>query len=242
MTFQASSPETADSPHLEEALGTDPMPLIHFALDLLDVAILLADIEGRIVFANRAASRLLGRRSGLAVQHGRLRARTSAATQALLCRIRAAAGAEPHPDSSQATIALPTASGRPLMTLVLPCREEGTSGSVAPFAILFVGDGAGVAGINERYLSIAYDLTPAEARLLRLLLAGQRLADCARDAHITLLTAKGYLKQIFSKTGARRQADLVRLVLSDPVPRLIAMPQARPASNEAAVGHASNAR
>jgi DNA-binding CsgD family transcriptional regulator len=68
-------------------------------------------------------------------------------------------------------------------------------------------------------------LTPAETRLLRSLLDGKRLADYARDADIGLFTAKGYLKQIFSKTGASRQADLVRLVLADPILRLVAMRQ-----------------
>jgi len=46
------------------------------------------------------------------------------------------------------------------------------------------------------------------------------LTDHAEGAGITLNTAKTHLKQIFAKTGSRRQSDLIRLILADPVLRL----------------------
>jgi len=76
--------------------------------------------------------------------------------------------------------------------------------------------------IDERHVALAYGLTRAETRL-GALLDGKRLGDYAREAGITLFTAKGYLKQIFIKTGVNRQADLVRLILGDPALRLVAM-------------------
>jgi len=59
-----------------------------------------------------------------------------------------------------------------------------------------------------------FGLTNAEARLLAALATGERLADYAAGAGITLTTAKSHLAAIFSKTGERRQVDLVRHVLT----------------------------
>jgi DNA-binding CsgD family transcriptional regulator len=62
-----------------------------------------------------------------------------------------------------------------------------------------------------------YGLTPAEARLTMALLAGRRLADYAAEQKISLNTAKYYLKEVFTKTGHTRQADLLRDLLINPV-------------------------
>ncbi len=57
-----------------------------------------------------------------------------------------------------------------------------------------------------------YRLTPAEARLAQALSGGEALAEAASRFAITAATARSQLKAIFAKTGATRQADLVRLV------------------------------
>jgi DNA-binding CsgD family transcriptional regulator len=63
-----------------------------------------------------------------------------------------------------------------------------------------------------------YRLTPAEARLAEALMAGNRLRDAADQLEITEGTARSYLKRVLRKTGAQRQSDLVRVVLSGLVP------------------------
>jgi DNA-binding CsgD family transcriptional regulator len=57
----------------------------------------------------------------------------------------------------------------------------------------------------------AFDLTPAETRVLASLLAGRTLAETAVALDIAPSTAKTHLDNIFSKTGVTRQADLMRL-------------------------------
>jgi DNA-binding CsgD family transcriptional regulator len=60
-----------------------------------------------------------------------------------------------------------------------------------------------------------FDLTPAEARLVVGLCAGQTLADYAGHSGTSLNTIKTHLKRVFDKTGEARQADLVRRVAGD---------------------------
>jgi DNA-binding CsgD family transcriptional regulator len=75
--------------------------------------------------------------------------------------------------------------------------------------------------VDLRPITRLYGLTGAEARLLQALVRGERVGTYAKNAGITLNTAKGYLKQLFSKTQTRRQSDLLRLVLSNPLLRLV---------------------
>ena len=59
-----------------------------------------------------------------------------------------------------------------------------------------------------------FDLTPSEARLTLRLLAGDKLQSAAIKLDISYETARGHLKNIFNKTGARRQAELVVLIIA----------------------------
>jgi DNA-binding CsgD family transcriptional regulator len=76
------------------------------------------------------------------------------------------------------------------------------------------------------FLRLAYDLTRAEARLATMLLNGSSLEAAAEAMHVTRHTVRAHLKRIFSKTGTRTQAQLVRvLILSG---ALLAEPPATP--------------
>lgn len=55
-------------------------------------------------------------------------------------------------------------------------------------------------------------LTAAEARLAAKLVQGLRVADAGAALGMTSSTARWHLKNIFAKTGTRRQADLLRLL------------------------------
>ena len=61
-------------------------------------------------------------------------------------------------------------------------------------------------------LQSTFTLSPAQARLASLLFQGQRLKQAAARLGITEGSARQYLKVIFAKTGAKRQADLVRVI------------------------------
>ncbi len=62
-----------------------------------------------------------------------------------------------------------------------------------------------------------FDLTPAEAALALALADGLTLEESADELGMTKNTARAHLRAIFSKTGATRQANLVRTLLSSAI-------------------------
>lgn len=65
---------------------------------------------------------------------------------------------------------------------------------------------------NARMLQGLFDLTPAESRLAGLIGQAQSPREAAFGLGISEENARTTLKRIFSKTGTRRQAELVRLL------------------------------
>jgi DNA-binding CsgD family transcriptional regulator len=65
----------------------------------------------------------------------------------------------------------------------------------------------------EAELRQLYGLTSAEARLSNLLMEGAALEDCCAQLGIRRTTARMHLRNIFAKTGVRRQGELVALLL-----------------------------
>ncbi|MBL8181986.1 MAG: hypothetical protein JNL64_10300 [Blastocatellia bacterium] len=63
-------------------------------------------------------------------------------------------------------------------------------------------------------LCIQFGLTPAEQRVVRLLIEGQSPAHIVDLLQISSNTVKTHLKRIFRKTGRHRQSELIRLFLS----------------------------
>ena len=63
-----------------------------------------------------------------------------------------------------------------------------------------------------------FGFTPAEAALAVDILAGNDLATSAQRRGTTRNTARAHLRHLFEKTGTRRQAELMRLLLLSPQP------------------------
>ncbi|MGF1544835.1 MAG: helix-turn-helix transcriptional regulator [Parvularculaceae bacterium] len=57
----------------------------------------------------------------------------------------------------------------------------------------------------------ALSISAAEGRLVHALARGLPLSATARELNISTNTARSYLKSVFQKTGAARQAEVVRL-------------------------------
>lgn len=69
------------------------------------------------------------------------------------------------------------------------------------------GDGFDPAAMRE-----LFGLTPGEARIAAALGEGQSLQEITRRFGISYHTVRTHVRQIFAKTGVRRQAALVRLL------------------------------
>ena len=63
------------------------------------------------------------------------------------------------------------------------------------------------------FLKNRFGFTPAEARLVLRLVSGDSLRSAAKALGIQYETVRTHLKSIFQKTGTRRQAELVILLI-----------------------------
>ena len=85
-----------------------------------------------------------------------------------------------------------------------------------PVAIVFVGDPDRTTEMDPAQICQLYGLSRAEARVVALLASGYRLDLVAETLGVTYDTVRKHLKQVFSKTGTDRQAELVRLMVTGP--------------------------
>jgi DNA-binding CsgD family transcriptional regulator len=61
-------------------------------------------------------------------------------------------------------------------------------------------------------------LTPAETRIAIALFKGQSVEEYAKEAGISINTARWHVKQIYAKTGVKRQTELIRMLLKTTAP------------------------
>ena len=185
------------------------------ALDCLSAGVILLDEQGRTIFVNRAAERLVRARDGLCIEHGCLGAVLPQERDALRLLVmqaaRRSAGESLHAGGAL-SISRPSMR-RPYNLLVTPLGRRHTSlhGPDAAVAV-FVSDPEDRVLGETGALVRLFRLTPAEARLAAAVATGAPLGDVADTLRIGLETARTQLRSVFAKTGTTRQAELVRII------------------------------
>ena len=170
---------------------------------------ILLDDRGRVTYANRSAAELLDVEPGLS-EPEREGARDPR-TESLYRTVQREGGQERnlyrHP-----------ADGRPLQVMATGLSWPNPLGGEARnFArAIFIGDPKVSSGDPIQNLGVAYGFTKSETKLAWLLVGDLTLAEAGAQLGITPNTARTVLKRILAKTGTRRQASLVRLLLSGP--------------------------
>ena len=188
-------------------------------LEALEIGAILVEGDRRVVQANPVAEAVLRQGRWLTLVDGRLRSVHHGSMGVLSLRIAAAAqaavGAGVDPGG---VLRLQGAGGAVLPVLIAPFRgPEAGWGARAPAAILLFRDPARAAVPTRAAIAEAYGLSPAESRLVALLVEGLGLTEAAARAGISLNTAKSQLRSIFLRTGFSRQADLVAEVRANPL-------------------------
>lgn len=180
------------------------------ALDQIDLGVVLLDGDGGIAFANAGAERLLDRGDGVR----RLGHSLGAAGFEDAVRLQTAIGRALQSDGRAAPpLLLKRGRGRPIIASVV--RTGSAAGPISgPAAAVYLLDPDADVDPLLGPVCDGHDLTAAEARLARALVAGSTLTEAAAAQRIRLDTARSYLKQVFAKTGTHRQAELVRVMLS----------------------------
>ena len=189
------------------------------ALDGFALPILLADENLGIVHTNASAEAMLRDNDPIRLQGGRLTLSHPQTTAALADAVKRAAigGIE----LSQRGLGIPAKQrdGSPVVVHVLPLRRTSRAGiSQRAVAAVFVAAASSPPQMPAAALALLYDLTPAETRVLELLVEGKTREEIGHQLGIALATTKTHLLRVFDKTGMSRQADLVRLVGSLSLP------------------------
>lgn len=185
------------------------------ALDQLRTGVILTDRLGAPLFVNRAAESMLAPANGISVCHGKLVLRTSSET-ALLHRLIAGAAQGINGAATGGDIRIALPGGREflhcLVTPVSPELSARYDNFVAPgCAALFLSK-PGSLRLPPKRLASLYGLTPAESRLAAKLAEFNTLEQAANGLGISLSTARGQLSSVFTKTGAKGQAELLTLL------------------------------
>ncbi len=183
------------------------------ALDSLSAGVFLIEANGRIVHANAAGRGILGVDDFLRSIGGRLVARDTKINRTLQ-DILAGRGAL---EIGSKGIALPLTAreGECHVAHVLPLaagarRRAGAPTTVA--AAVFVCRATLETPLFPDVIRRAYQLTPTELRVLLAIVNIGGIPEVATALGVADTTIKTHVGRLFEKTGAGRQADLVKVV------------------------------
>lgn len=180
------------------------------AMDRLNVGVLSLASDGRIIDADALVSRLLISGEIMARDpRGRMNLKDGMAARALGAALRdftASASGRPR--------AVRLSEGERADMLLLPVDERPVTGRLTPVLRAYVHIERKPVSDGLETLIEMFRLTKSEARLALALAEGDTLAEASEKIGLTLQTARTYSKRIFQKTGTRRQAELVRTLLT----------------------------
>jgi DNA-binding CsgD family transcriptional regulator len=196
------------APHIRRSLALesritdseDARGALGDALDLASAAVFFLDCDGRVRFCSVAAEQLAARRDGIVIERGMLRALHPDDDRVLAAHI---AGKTDAPSA-----AVRRAAGAPHRVFAVP-RPRGSEHGIALLAIVTT---APTAHATETVLRHGYALTTAEIRVALRVGHGASPRQVAEELGVSWYTVRAQLRQIFAKTGVRRQAELVELV------------------------------
>lgn len=218
-TLRAVTPHLMQAIRIQERLeaGQAGRHAVTGALERLPLAVIFLDRRCRVVEMNQTARKIVEAGDGLRIERGVLVAYCTRAEVQLQQMIFGAAAV----DSGRllqhgGALSLPRPEGRrPLSAMVAPTGVTGifpASRSARVVVLIEEPDRpttAPFAAFTEQY-----GLSPAEAGLASRLVSGMSLRQAAEALGIRDNTARSHLKRVFAKTGAKRQSDLVRRVLT----------------------------
>jgi DNA-binding CsgD family transcriptional regulator/PAS domain-containing protein len=201
--------------HAQLATARHECTALTEVIDRLPVGVLLVDTSARVTLANRSVEKILTLGDGFRLERGRPCAsdpRENRALQGLLAAAARASGVDP----TGGVLSISRPSGRRSFSVwvgsLLAAAPENSTGEAT--AILFIADTEAGEVSTTEVLQHLYQLTRAEADLVRLISSGQSLEQVAEARGVTMNTVRSQLKQVFCKTDTKRQGELVHLVLT----------------------------
>ncbi|HEY7458834.1 MAG TPA: helix-turn-helix transcriptional regulator [Xanthobacteraceae bacterium] len=189
--------------------------------DSLADGVLLVDADARIVFTNTAARAMLGEGDILRDHGGKLSAIDTAADRTLRDVFAATPNGDAGVGAEGVALPLSSASKEQWLAHILPLtsgerRRAGSEHSAT--AAVFVRKAQLETPPLMKTVATLYRLTPTEIRVLQALVEIGGVPSVAEALGVSQTTIRTHLKNLFAKTGMRRQADLVKLIASHSSP------------------------
>jgi DNA-binding CsgD family transcriptional regulator len=186
-------------------------------LDGLAAAMFLIDADGRLVHANLAGHAMLDKGDVIRMAAGKFAAVDPQASHALRDFFKQAENGGRAVSTKSIDVPLVARSGDRHVAHVLPLtsgarRRAGVTYSAV--AAVFVRKAEVQLPHPLETIASVYKLTPAEMRVLMMIVQLGGVPEVAPVLGISEPTVKTHLQHIFEKTGTSRQADLVKLVAS----------------------------
>jgi DNA-binding CsgD family transcriptional regulator/PAS domain-containing protein len=212
-------------PHLRRALQLHNLldrseslsELYSQAISRLSVATLVLDESGSVLQVNAVAQEILARSDGLKMVGGRLEATYPSDNRELQRLIRGAFA----PDAPKGAEAMSVTRPSGLVNLGVVVESipslDWAEEKGQPAALVYIRDAASKSLASEAVTKQLFNQTKAETALAMELTNGLSLEEAAEALNIRRNTARAHLRSIFSKTGVRRQTELVRILLNSVV-------------------------
>lgn len=229
----ASSDEVRDLgalvTHLGRALGlrqrirawTSEIEERRLALDVVAGCVVVVDRRATILCASRSAEELLGRGDGLLARDARLTAvdtRDARSLAAAIAEVASRAARRELGAGAAVPRVIPIVRRErpPIAVVLVPMRLGGGASERGEHArvLAALNDPDRIVRLDPELVARIHGLTPTEAELAVALAEGSTVAEFATQRGCTEQTARTHVKRILSKTGAARQADLVRMLVS----------------------------
>ncbi len=191
------------------------------AMAHLMVGAIVLDEHGEVLECNPMARAIVAMNDGLVITGGRVEATYAADNrrlQRLIREVLHGAGLPTRLRPAEA-ISVSRPSGKVNWGLIVQSisPDQWTEGKHRPSVAIFVRDSDSKATPPVRLAQELFHLTAAETMLAIQLANGLSLEEAAEALNIRRNTARAHLRSIFSKTGVRRQTELVRIFLNSVV-------------------------
>ena len=221
--FRLLSPHVCRAMRISDALDLRSVASDRLAetLDALSTPVFLLAASARVVHRNEAAERMIEAGRTLRVVRSRLSAVHAAAQGRLAAAIARAVAGEHEPTAAHGVPLGNGQLGERAIATLLPLgrpRDDRVFRPWAAAAAIFVQDPDAAAPVPPDAFAELYGLTPAELRFLQAMAGAASVAQASAALGISEATGRSHLQSIFAKTGASRQADLVRLIMTSTMP------------------------
>jgi DNA-binding CsgD family transcriptional regulator len=178
-------------------------------LNRMRSATFVCDSEGRVLHVNATGKDLATK----LIRGDQFELETPAATARLRAAIGVAARSVMAGAGADQRLTLTSSGGKPHTAIVAPVHQQDVVRLIEPLvAVIVQSDDVPSSALEQTAKLFAF--TPAEARAALVLLEGGSVRELAMRLSVTYESARTLVKRLLAKTGSRRQAELVRTLLT----------------------------